>query len=163
MNDKKKKSKIVPPIMKFVNTKAVKAMTDGMVAALPFIIIGSIFLIFANFPIPAVSNFIAKTGWKVFFNQAYTTTFGFTSIWAVVGIAYTYVKNEGLEDALPAGLTALSAFFLLQSLTVQNPVATAMKSGITNAAGVVTTKASVVASEIHHQSRHILIRQSQMY
>ena len=66
MNDKKKKSKIVPPIMKFVNTKAVKAMTDGMVAALPFIIIGSIFLIFANFPIPAVSNFIAKTGWKVF-------------------------------------------------------------------------------------------------
>ena len=39
MNDKKKKSKIgkfvnqkiVPPIMKFVNTKAVKAMTDGMV------------------------------------------------------------------------------------------------------------------------------------
>ena len=158
MSDKKKKSKIgefvnqkiVPPIMKFVNTKAVKAMTDGMVAALPFIIIGSIFLIFANFPIPAVSNFIAKTGWKVFFNQAYTTTFGFTSIWAVVGIAYTYVKNEGLEDALPAGLTALSAFFLLQSLTVQNPVATAMKSGITNAAGVVTTKASVVASEIHH-------------
>lgn len=158
MSDKRKKSKvgefvnqkIVPPIMKFVNTKAVKAMTDGMVAALPFIIIGSIFLIFANFPIPAVSNFIAKTGWKVFFNQAYTTTFGFTSIWAVVGIAYTYVKNEGLEDALPAGLTALSAFFLLQSLTVQNPVATAMKSGITNAAGVVTTKASVVASEIHH-------------
>lgn len=60
--------------------------------------------------VPSIMKF-AKTGWKVFFNQAYTTTFGFTSIWAVVGIAYTYVKNEGLEDALPAGLTALSAFF----------------------------------------------------
>ena len=39
MSDKKKKSKIgefvnqkiVPPIMKFVNTKAVKAMTDGKI------------------------------------------------------------------------------------------------------------------------------------
>lgn len=58
--------KIVPPIMKFVNTKGVKAMTDGMVSALPFIIIGSVFLIFANFPVPVVSHFFAKTGWSVF-------------------------------------------------------------------------------------------------
>ena len=141
--------KIVPPIMKFVNTKGVKAMTDGMVSALPFIIIGSVFLIFANFPVPAVSHFFAKTGWSVFFNQAYNTTFGFTSIWAVVGIAYTYVKNEGLEDALPAGLTALSSFFLLQNLQVDNPLNTAIKSGITDTAGNVTMKASMVEQSIH--------------
>ena len=37
--------KILPSVMKFVNTKAVVALKDGMVYALPFIIIGSIFLI----------------------------------------------------------------------------------------------------------------------
>ncbi len=40
--------KIMPPVMKFVNTKAVKALQDGMIYSLPFIIVGSIFLIFAN-------------------------------------------------------------------------------------------------------------------
>ena len=33
--------KILPSVMKFVNTKAVVALKDGMVYALPFIIIGS--------------------------------------------------------------------------------------------------------------------------
>ncbi|MCT7711877.1 MAG: PTS sugar transporter subunit IIC, partial [Lactobacillus crispatus] len=36
---------IMPPIMKFVNTKAITALQNGMVYSLPFIIIGSIFLI----------------------------------------------------------------------------------------------------------------------
>lgn len=41
--------KILPSVMKFVNTKAVVALKDGMVYALPFIIIGSIFLILKSF------------------------------------------------------------------------------------------------------------------
>ena len=32
-------AKVLPPIMKFVNTKAIVALKDGMVYALPFIII----------------------------------------------------------------------------------------------------------------------------
>lgn len=35
--------KILPPIMKFVNTKAIVALQNGMIYSLPFIIIGSIF------------------------------------------------------------------------------------------------------------------------
>lgn len=41
-------SKIMPPVMKFVNTKAITALQNGMVYSLPFIIIGSIFLILGN-------------------------------------------------------------------------------------------------------------------
>ena len=36
-------AKILPPIMKFVNTKAIVALKDGMVYALPFIISGRSF------------------------------------------------------------------------------------------------------------------------
>ena len=35
--------KILPPIMKFVNTKAIVALQNGMIYTLPFIIVGSIF------------------------------------------------------------------------------------------------------------------------
>ena len=85
-------AKVLPPIMKFVNTKAIVALKDGMVYALPFIIIGSIFLILNSFPIPAVQEWFKDIGWSVFFNQAYQTTFAIISIWTVIGIAY--VRSE---------------------------------------------------------------------
>ncbi|VDG22827.1 PTS sugar transporter subunit IIC [Lactiplantibacillus mudanjiangensis] len=142
--------KILPPVMKFVNTKPVKALQDGMVYALPFIIIGSVFLILANFPIPAVAAAIKASGWAAFFNQAYTATFAIMSVWAAVGIAYVYVRNEGYE-ALPAGLTSLATFFLLQTLNIASPLAGAMGkagTGITNAAGNVVMSGTAVSSNI---------------
>ena len=33
---------ILPPVMKFVNTKAIQALQNGMIYTLPFILIGSI-------------------------------------------------------------------------------------------------------------------------
>lgn len=63
-------AKILPPIMKFVNTKAIVALKDGMVYALPFIIIRSIFLILNSFPITAVQEWFKDIGWSVFFNDA---------------------------------------------------------------------------------------------
>lgn len=59
-------SKILPPIMKFVNTKAIVALQNGMIYTLPFIIVGSIFLILSNIPIPAVANAINASGWGQF-------------------------------------------------------------------------------------------------
>lgn len=43
--------RILPPVMKFVNTKAIQALQNGMIYTLPFILIGSIFLILGNIPI----------------------------------------------------------------------------------------------------------------
>lgn len=140
-------AKILPPIMKFVNTKAVKAIQDGMVYSLPFIIIGSIFLIMSNFPIPAVSTALANSGWSAFFSQAYTASFGMISIWSVVGIAYVYIKNEKVEP-LPGALTALCAFFLLQFMQVDSPMKAALSKGISNSAGKVVVTGSAVTQNL---------------
>lgn len=138
--------KLLPPIMKFVNTKAMVALKNGMLYAMPFIIIGSVFLILSSFPIPAVADWFADNGWTEVFTQAYTASFGVLSIWAVVGIAYTYVQGENLRSvALPAGLTALSAFWIVQALSVSNPVTSAMSGGLT-AAGKTMTSAQVTAA-----------------
>jgi PTS system cellobiose-specific IIC component len=101
------------------------ALKDGMVYSLPFIIVGSIFLILSSFPYKPLANALADSGWSAFFTQAYTTSFGIMAVWAVVGIAYVYVRNEGYE-ALPAGLTSLAVFLGLQSLSVANPLVAAM-------------------------------------
>lgn len=121
--------RILPPVMKFVNTKAIQALQNGMIYTLPFILIGSIFLILGNIPIPAVANAITASGWGAFFNQAYTTTFSIMAMWAAVGIAYIYVKNEGYEPLAP-GLTSLAAFLMLQTLTIDSPLKNAMAKGI---------------------------------
>lgn len=82
-------SKIMPPVMKFVNTKAITALQNGMVYSLPFIIIGSIFLILGNIPIPAVSNAINASGWGAVFAQANNTTFQMMGLWAAKGSKFT--------------------------------------------------------------------------
>lgn len=63
--------KLMPPMMKFLNTKAVTAIKNGMLYPIPFIIIGAIFLILANFPQQNVADWIAQIGWAPIFNQAY--------------------------------------------------------------------------------------------
>lgn len=134
-------SKILPPIMKFVNTKAIIALQNGMVYSLPFIIIGSIFLILGNIPIPAVANAINASGWGAFFAQANNTTFQLMGLWAAIGIAYIYVKNEKFEPLAP-GLTSAAVFLMLQNLSIDNPLKAALTGGITvNNTTVMTGKA----------------------
>lgn len=107
---------ILPPVMKFVNTKAIQALRDGMLLSLPFIMVGSVFLLLASFPVPAVADWMNKTGLTHFWNQAYGASFGIVAIFAVVGIAYTWAKNEHV-DPLPAGMTAFVGFLIIMNPT----------------------------------------------
>ena len=108
--------KILPPIMKFVNTRAIVALKDGMVLSLPFIMVGSIFLLLASFPIPAVANWMNQMGLTPYWNQAYNASFGIVAVFAVVGIAYTWAKNEGVEG-LASGMTAFVGFLVIMDPT----------------------------------------------
>lgn len=106
--------KILPIIMKFVNTKAIKSLKDGMIITLPFIMSGSIFLLLGSFPIPSVKNWMDQMGLTPFWNQAYNASFGIMALFAAVGIAYTWVKDDGF-DPLPAGMTSLVGFLLIMN------------------------------------------------
>ena len=109
-------NKLLPPIMKFVNTKAITALKNGMLVSLPFIMVGSIFLLLSAFPLPAVATFMDNTGLTPYWTQAYNASFGILAVFAVVGIAYNWVKDDGFEP-LPAGMTALVSFFLIMRPT----------------------------------------------
>lgn len=109
-------NKLLPPVMKFVNTKAITALKNGMLVSLPFIMVGSIFLLLSAFPWTPVANWMNATGLTPYWTQAYNASFGVLSIFAVVGIAYNWVQAEGYEP-LPAGMTALVSFFLVMRPT----------------------------------------------
>lgn len=117
--------KVLPPILKFVNTKAITALRNGMLYTMPFTIVGSIFLLLSNFPVQTVADWVKDSGLGVYFDQAYGASFAIMSIFAVMGIAYSYVKNEGFEG-LPAGMIGLVVYLLTMRSTV-----TDAESGIT--------------------------------
>lgn len=109
--------KVLPPVLKFVNTKAITALRNGMLYTMPFSIVGSIFLLLANFPVQSIADWVTSSGLGEYFNQAYGASFAIMAFFAVMGIAYSYVKAEGFEG-LPAGMIGLVIFLLTMESSV---------------------------------------------
>ncbi|TVV27764.1 PTS sugar transporter subunit IIC [Weissella cibaria] len=111
--------KLLPPVMKFVNTKAVTAIKNGMLYPIPFIVIGAVFLILGQFPIQGVQDYLNEIGLGPIFMQANNASFGIMALFAVFGIAYSWVRDEG-HDAVPAGMLAIVVDIILQTDTVKS-------------------------------------------
>lgn len=119
--------KVIPIIMRFISLKGVVALKDGLLYTMPLTIVGSVFLLLANFPIKSVADWIESMGWLDPLNQAYGATFNIVALIGVIGIAYKYVKNEGYEG-LSAGILAAVTFVL----TTDSQVITSSGEVVTN-------------------------------
>jgi len=117
--------KVIPQILKFVNTRPITALKNGMLYTMPFTIVGSIFLILANFPYAPIKEWFEINGYTTYFNQAFGASFAIIAIFGVMGIAYSYVKAEGYEG-MSAGMIALVVFIL----TMRSDI-TDEKAGVT--------------------------------
>ncbi len=109
--------KVVPKMMIFINTKAIRGLKDGLLYSMPMMIIGSVFLLLANFPYTPFADWLRDIGVTLVLNQAYDSTFSIMSLIGAIGIAYTYVKNEGY-NGMPAGVISLCTYLLFQPSTV---------------------------------------------
>lgn len=105
--------KVVVYISKFTNTKVIKALKDGMMFSLPFLMIGSLFLLIANLPIKSLNTLVAECGLADICSQVYSSTFSLMALFTVVGITYSYLKNDKISTAVNGALTDLAAFVLL--------------------------------------------------
>lgn len=105
--------KVVVYISKFTNTKVIKAFKDGMMFSLPFLMIGSLFLLIANLPIKSLNTLVAECGLADICSQVYSSTFSLMALFTVVGITYSYLKNDKISTAVNGALTGLAAFVLL--------------------------------------------------
>lgn len=115
--------KVIPVIMKFVGMKGIVALKDGILYTLPIIMVGSIFLLLAQIPYQPFNDWVASVlgaGWTDPLFAAYGASFQIIALIAVIGIAYTYAKNEGHEP-LSAGAIAIVVFLLTMSSSVVSP------------------------------------------
>ncbi|KAA8446787.1 PTS cellobiose transporter subunit IIC [Weissella paramesenteroides] len=112
--------KIIPFFQRLSGSRHLVALRDGMTAAVPMIIIGSVFMIVAQFPIQGYQDFMAHTfgsNWATVVQYPTNASFHIMGLVAVAGISYNLAKSYKV-DAFSAMVVAIGAFILTIPLRV---------------------------------------------
>lgn len=94
------------------------AIRDGFLVSTPLLIAGSIFLLLANFPIPAWVDFvenwyIGDLSFASLLSKCSDATFSLMAIFAVVGIGYSMAREENTTPIFGAAVALMSWFILM--------------------------------------------------
>lgn len=104
----------VPKVIKFANLKGVLALKDGMTSILTATVVGSVFLLLAEFPYEPLKLFFINIGLTPYFMQVYTSTFNLLSLICAFSIAYCFAKNENIEP-LGNAITSVISFMIVSN------------------------------------------------
>ena len=83
---------------------------------MPLLIVGSFFLLIANFPIPGWSDFWARffgEDWVSYFAKPTDATFSIMAILAVVGIGYSFAEQMNVDKLFGAASAMVSWFLIM--------------------------------------------------
>ncbi|WP_242144881.1 MULTISPECIES: PTS cellobiose transporter subunit IIC [unclassified Bacillus cereus group] len=105
---------VMPVAGRIAEQRHLQAVRDGIILTMPFLIIGSFFLIVSALPIPGYSEFMASLfgeNWQKALGYPVGATFNIMSLIASFGIAYR-LGEQYKVDALAAGTLSLVSFLL---------------------------------------------------
>lgn len=109
---------LTPVCTKIMKNKTISAISSSMMKLMPIFIGGAIFSLIANFPVTAVTDFLASTGIKPILETFVNTQTNLQPVFLAFIIAYTYAKNQGVDGAI-SGVFALLVYFMLMPNTIQ--------------------------------------------
>jgi cellobiose PTS system EIIC component len=116
--------KFLPIASKIGNQRHLLALRDGIMFAMPLMIIGSIFITLAWLEVEKYQNFMASIfgdNWSAFGDVVYNATLGILTIIAVFGVGYSLASSYKVDnkniDGIPAGVLALSGYFIISFLS----------------------------------------------
>lgn len=112
----------MPLAEKIGKNKYLISIRDGFLLTTPLLIIGSFFLLIANFPINNWTEFWARffgENWTDYMAKPTNATFDIMAILAVVGIAYSFAR-ELRVDKLSGAAVALVSWFILMPYKVSD-------------------------------------------
>ena len=133
--------KIAPPLIKFSQMKYIQVLQRTGLGIMSLLVIGSIFLLLASFPIPAWTNFLGDFRWTIAAASGVGT--GFIALYTVITTSYAlveyYNKNNGENNDIvqPLILAVASFLLLIPAETVQTIVEGSTEPG--SFTGVATT------------------------
>jgi cellobiose PTS system EIIC component len=111
--------KVLLPLAEAIGeNKYLTAVRDGFLVSTPLLIVGSLFLLIANFPIPAWTNWlgsVAVNGVTLadYFGKPADATFSIMAIFAVIGIGYSFAKQMKINPIFGAAVSVMSWFLLM--------------------------------------------------
>jgi PTS system cellobiose-specific IIC component len=112
--------KFIGIMASFAEIKVVAALRDGFIMTTPFTIVGSVFLLLANLPIPGYNEMmVAKFGyeWAAPLYAVFGGTFNILGVICCLAVAYKYTEAEGC-NAIMASILAFSTFVIVMPSSV---------------------------------------------
>lgn len=109
------KDKVQSGMGAFAENKYIKSISNGMASMMTPIIVGSIFTMFINLPIPAYQRFITSHGITNILNLTVSATVNIMALFAVFFIAYHFAKQNKKNGPM-SGMLALISFLIVTPL-----------------------------------------------
>ena len=108
--------RIAPPLIKFSNLRYIQVIQRNGLGIMSLLVIGSVFLLFASFPIPAYLEFLGDFRWKIAAASGVGTAF--IGLYTVITTAFAtvewYNKNKKAHlDIMQPMILATASFLLL--------------------------------------------------
>lgn len=112
----KLESFLAPVAEKLSNNKILISIRDGFLISTPLLIVSSIFLLIANFPIPGYSEFIGQffgEGWESNLTVVSNATFNMIAVLNVIGIGYSYARQLNVNSIAGAVLSFVNYLIII--------------------------------------------------
>ncbi|WP_285119233.1 PTS sugar transporter subunit IIC [Lactococcus petauri] len=103
-------TRLMPPMTKIGMQRHMVAIRNGVISTLSLILIGSFIMVFANFPIPAVAEWLAP--YTANLTIPFRITMGLMAIYASFAMGDSLAKSYDL-DGVTGGVLSLAAFLTL--------------------------------------------------
>ncbi|HFQ6345581.1 TPA: PTS sugar transporter subunit IIC [Streptococcus pneumoniae] len=101
--------KLLPVAARWGNNKALVSIRDGITLTIPLLLIGSLLMVIASFPIPGWEKYLGDIGVADYLWKGVDSSFGLLGLVASFGIAY-FMARQYKVDGIPAGIVSLSSF-----------------------------------------------------
>ncbi|VLR01982.1 lichenan permease iic component (pts system lichenan-specific eiiccomponent) (eiic-lic) [Streptococcus pneumoniae] len=101
--------KLLPVAARLGNNKALFSIRDGITLTIPLLLIGSLLMVIASFPIPGWEKYLGDIGVADYLWKGVDSSFGLLGLVASFGIAY-FMARQYKVDGIPAGIVSLSSF-----------------------------------------------------
>ena len=110
------------------------AIRDGFLITTPLLIVGSIFLLIANFPIPGWESAIANVlgpDWTEWFTAVSRASFNCTGLLTALGTGYAMAREFGGDKIQGAAVAAVAFFILMPTSHIATDAEGALVEGAT--------------------------------
>lgn len=107
---------LLPVSIKIGNNLTMQAIRDGLSATLPLIIIGALFLLIGNLPIPNYENFLVKILGKnadKILSYPVKVTYDLIALYSVFAITHARVGYAKIKSGINGGFVALASFIII--------------------------------------------------